>query len=233
MKSTRDTLEISPVEELLGRKAAGPGPHPLNPLDHQAFAILIDGGASTADALAAISRLRRDFVDWNEIRVSRIQEIAKSLDDAGDAERSARKIKEAYNAFFENKGALGFEFLANGKPAEMRRSLAQLLPHIGKGAAAILLYEFCPGASIPLSDEGLKKARKDGAVGKTGDRNQLGRMLADSLESGQICLLLQYWELEASGSPYGEPLRKESKAKVKKTTKSPAKAKGKSGGKNK
>lgn len=233
MKNSRNATETSPAEELLSLKASGCGPHPLRPLEHLAFAILMDAGGDVAGSLAAISRLRREFVDWNEIRVSRSQEIVRALGKVDNAERAALRIKEEYNAFFDAKGALNFDFLVNGKPAEMRRALVQMLPHLSKGAVALLLHEFCPGASIPLSDEGLKKARKDGIVGKSGDRNQLYRVLSESLEAGDICLLLQYWELESSGSPYGEPLRKESKGGAKKSAKASAKPKAKASGKGK
>lgn len=227
MKS-KDTAEISLLEELLSHKETGPGPHPLQPLDHLAFAILLDVGFDVPDGLAIVQRLRREFVDWNEIRVARVQELVRVIGEGEKGERGALRIKEDYNAFFDNKGALNFEFLAAGKPAEMRRLLAQQLPHLSKGAVSLLLFEFCPGAPLPLSDEGLKKARKDGAVGKTGDRGQLARGLAESLDVSKICMLIQYWEIEALGSPYGDAGRKDA---AKKSRKAPAKEKAKNGSK--
>lgn len=227
MKNPRDSGDVSLAEEALGQKESGSGPHPLRPLDHLAFAILLDAGYDTADALGAVHRLHREFVDWNEIRVSRTQEIVRALGEGEKAERAAQRIKEEYNRFFDNKGALNFEFLAAGKPAEMRRLLVQQLPHLGKGAAALLLYEFCPGAPLPLSDEALRKVRRLGLAGKAADRGQLSRVLTESLPPDRICLLLQYWEIEAMGSPYGEAPRKDaaaSKKSRKPATKEKAKA---------
>lgn len=222
MTSGKTIPENSPARELLAKKEAGAGPHPLRPLDHLAFAILADAGAAPAAILAALGRLRQEFVDWNEVRVARGQEVARVLGrDIPDAERAALRIKEEYNAFFDKKGVLGFEFLAAGKPAETRRALGQQLPHLGKGAVSLLLYEFCAGASLPLSDEGLKQARKDGVAGKNSDRNQLSRVLADSLTPAEACLLLQYWELDASGHPYGEAGKREG-AQAGKKAKKPA-----------
>lgn len=228
MNNPKDTAVMSPARELLNRKEAGSGLHPPRAMEHLALALLLAACGDMADSLAALSRLRRDFVDWNEVRVARVQEIVRSLGEMAGAEEAARRIKEEYNAFFEKKGALNFDFLAAGKPSETRRQLNQLLPRIGKGAAALLLYEFCPGASLPLSDEGLRQARKDGVVGKSADRNQVARALADGLEQGESAMLIQYWELEGSGSPYGEsPPRKETAKAVKKEKKAPKKAKGK------
>lgn len=234
MSNAKDVLEMSPAKDLLSRKEAGPGPHPPKSLDHLALSVILSSCADLNDGLEALQRLRREFVDWNEVRVARVQEIVRVLEPVADAEEIAARIKEEYNAFFEKKGALGFDFLAAGKPAEARRHLHQMLPRIGKGAATFLLYEFCPGASLPLSEDSLRQARRDGIVGKTGDRNQVARALGDGMELSEAVLLLQYWELEATGSPYGEAAKKDmANGAAKKGKKSPPKAKGQPAGKQK
>ena len=231
MTTAKNGMATSPTRDLLARREAGAGQQAPRPLDHLALSVLMDGGATAADALAAIARLRREFVDWNEVRVARIQEIVRVLGGIPGVERSATRIKDEYNLFFDKKGALNFDFLAAGKPAETRRALAQLLPGMAKGAVALLLYEFCPGAQLPLSDEALKQAKKDGLIGKNADRGQLSRLLADSLEPGSICLLLQYWDMDASGNPYGESGKREA-GTAKKDRKSPAKPRAKAAGKH-
>lgn len=226
MTTTKNSPEAAVVKELLQRKESGQGPHPLRPMEHLAFAILMDSGVEVGAALAAIGCLRRDFVDWNEVRVARVQEMVRIVGpDLPGIEQAMRSVKEEYNAFFDKRGVLSFDFLADGKPSETRRSLNQLLPRLAKGGVALLLFEFCPGASLPLSDEGLKQARKDAVLGKTGDRNQLTRLLADCLSLGEMALLLQYWELEALGHPYGEqPKKATASAAQKKAKKALAKA---------
>lgn len=221
----KDLSALSPARELLARKEAGPGPHALHALDHLAFAIAHDGCGEPLDIVNALTRLRREYVDWNEVRVARVQELARTLAGLADAERCAKRIREEYNGFFEKKGALDFEFLAAGKPAEVRRTLTQLLPSLGKGAVAILLFEFCPGATLPLSDEALKLARRDGIISKSGDRGQLVRVLAEGLKLSEAARLLQYWELEATGTPYGELNRSDARSAKNKKTSSKGKAK--------
>lgn len=216
MATTKEAAGLA--KELLERKETGSGPIPPRALDHLGLAVLVDEDVEVSDALAALSRLRRAFVDWNEVRVARTQEIARVIGAIPSAESAAKSLREEYNAFFEKKGALNYEFLAAGKPAETRRALGQLLPKLSKGALAILLYEFCPGASLPLSDEGLRQARRDGVVGKTGDRNQVTRALAEQMDLAEAALLLQHWEIEATGSPYGETLKKDTPKKAKKAS---------------
>lgn len=225
MNTAKDATDVSPAMELLNRKEAGGAALPPRALDHLAFALLSTASQDATEALAALAGIRREFVDWNEVRVARIQEIARAMGGFPDAENIALRIREEYNAFFEKKGALNFDFLSSGKPAESRRHLNQVLPRLSKGAVSLLLYEFCPGSTIPLSDEAMKQARRDGFAGKSADRNQIARALADGLEPSDAALLIQHWEYEASGSPYGEH-RKESGGakKEKKDSAKPKKA---------
>lgn len=221
MMNAKDTVEMTPARELLQRKETGELTPP-RPLDHLALSIIVGHGADWTEGLRALARLRAAFVDWNEARVARVQELARALGDVPGAEALAVRVKERYNAFFDKKGALSFDFLAAGKPSESKRALAQLMPTLNKGAVALLLFEFCPGSPLPLSDEALKQARKDGLVGKSAERNQLVRLLADSLELSEVALLLQHWEIAATGTPYGEAAAKEA-AGGKKTKKKPGK----------
>ncbi len=209
MTNGKDTPEAAAIRETLEKKRSEDRAQPPRAMDHLALALMVGLGAEVKDALEGLAHLRRDFVDWNEVRVARVQELAKSIGNFPWAEAAAGVLKEEYNAFFDKKGALGFDFLASGKPAESRRTLVQFLPCLGKGAQSILLYEFCPGATLPLSDEGLRSARKDGVGGKNIDRNQLTRIMAESLPLAEAAELVQYWELDATGSPYSEPLKRD------------------------
>lgn len=217
--NTQKESTPSPVTEYLRNRSNRSGPHPLGHLDHLAFAILLDAGESPDAAMAALARIRQHFVDWNEVRVARSQELARVLEGIDSAEECAVRIIDEYNGFFEKKGCLGFDFLEAGKVAEGRKALHQLLPRVRKGAVGLLLYEFCPGASVPLSDEALKAARKEGLVGKNGDRGQLGKAFAEHLAPDAAVRVIQYLELDATGNPYGEP----PKAAQSKSAKTPAK----------
>lgn len=177
---------------------------PLNPLDHLAFAIMADAGASLSEIHAVLARIKTEFVDWNETRLARRDEMTRLLTDIPNGEKVAKSILTAYNAFFEARGSLTFDFLAVDKSSEARKLLQQAMPALKKGGVALLLYEFCPGSSMPLSDGGLQQARKDGLVAKGGDRAQAQKRLHAELTPAQAARLLQYWEIEAVGHPYGE-----------------------------
>src|SRR6478609_973568 len=73
-------------------------PRPL--LEELIFAICREG-STTADAEAAFGRLRKTFVDWNEIRVSTVQEVADALRPLPQAGPRAGWIIGVLHAVFE------------------------------------------------------------------------------------------------------------------------------------
>ncbi|MDR2390498.1 MAG: hypothetical protein LBE84_02300 [Planctomycetota bacterium] len=215
MGTPKNQTDAMAPQELLIRKIGSPGPHPPRTMEHLAFAVMDANGIETAEILAVLERLRREFVDWNEIRVARRQELARALGGISGAERIAQRLKESYNRFFDKRGALGFEFLAAMKLSDAKRALGQTLPELSKSAGSLLLREFCTGMSLPISDAGLKQAGKDGLAGKNPDRGRLASVLSSStLNPESVSLLLQYWELEAAGHPYGPAGKKESAARA-------------------
>ncbi|MDR1535993.1 MAG: hypothetical protein LBU64_13020 [Planctomycetota bacterium] len=237
MDNSDSAPKTNPARELLGKKITGPGPHPLRPLEHLAFAVMEAAGVEVKAILESLAQLRKEFVDWNEIRVTRVQELSRSLGDLPNPEKIANSLKEEYNIFFEKLGSLDFGFVAALKPSDAKRSLAQAFPLLSKSGIALILREFCPGAHLPLSDPGLKQARNDDMIGKTPETGLMA--LAASLTPGELSLLTQYWELEATGHPYGpsglreftarreKPGNKKAKKAKKPPSESPARAENK------
>ncbi len=73
-------------------------PRPL--LEELLFAICREG-STTEDAEAAYDRLRKTFVDWNEVRVSTVQEVADTLRPLPHAGPRAGWIIGVLHAVFE------------------------------------------------------------------------------------------------------------------------------------
>jgi hypothetical protein len=182
-------------------------------MDHLAYSIIFDAGEPAEAALAAIALLRKHFIDWNEIRVARTQEVARAMGGRAWAETAAKRIIEEYNSFFDKRGNLSYDFLAATKAAEGRKLLQQYLPHLRKGAYALLLFLNIPGAPLPLSDEGVKAAKKHGLLSKSGDRGLLLRTLQQALDNEAIARVVQHLEIEATGNPYGEARKPDGPAK--------------------
>jgi len=82
-----------------------------HPVEHAARAILSEG-ASRAQVDRAVERLRRDFVGWNDLRVSRPREIRESLGaDFPDAAYKARVIPRLLDQVFKRHNSMVWDFL--------------------------------------------------------------------------------------------------------------------------
>jgi endonuclease-3 len=127
----------SALESAYGKHepAAGQG----DPLDELMMAALSENSASK-DASRALKELRKNFVDWNEIRVSRAGEIERAmrpLDGAGD---KARRIVRVLNNLFAKRSMLSLSFLLDVGPKEARDFLAELDGVGEELAARVMLF---------------------------------------------------------------------------------------------
>lgn len=171
----------------------------LSPLEQLIFATIADGLSNPMSAIASIKRVNSTFVDWNEARVARRAELARLMDEMPEADERAEKIRVMLNRLFELRGAMDLSFLNGLKPAEARRLLIELNPEISRPVVSMILYELCPGSTIPITPEGLRVARKYGFVSRAGTKHQLQNVLESNLEQNEAARVTYYCELEASG----------------------------------
>ncbi len=177
--------------------------HPLAPLEQLVFAVLQEGD-EPEDVYKAIKSMMSTFVDWNEARVARISELARAMHILTNAENKARRMREMLRRLFDLQGSMNLAFLANTKPAEARRMLINLDDGIPRPVISIILFEVCPGATIPLSPEALKLARKHGLISRTGSKADLQKTLQAELDPQSASRLVQYLEFAATGKDTGK-----------------------------
>ena len=67
---------------------AAPTPAEPRPLLEELVYAICREGATTAEADAAYARLRKTFIDWNEVRVSTVQEVGEILRPLSDLARA-------------------------------------------------------------------------------------------------------------------------------------------------
>lgn len=176
---------------------------PLADIDHPAFCVLSIEAGSGNRVFDAMARLRRHFVDWNEMRHARFSDIARLLTGFPDAERRARNLRAIYNRLFEEKGRLDFAFLDGQKYTDGRRILLHIWPTFLSGAVALVLFEHTPGGQVPLTDGGVKAASELGLVDAPATRAQIQQKITQELPLHDAVRLIQHFELHAAGHPYG------------------------------
>jgi len=88
---------------------------------------------SVRRATRALRELKRGFVDWNEVRISGLEEVVSYLSSAQWAWDSAREIKELLDGLFDRRNQVHLDFLHDeemGIP-DVRRFLRDL-PHVDR-----------------------------------------------------------------------------------------------------
>ncbi len=90
--------------------------------------LLLAKDATAQRAQAALERLRRDFVDWNELRVSPVFEIQRSLEplEEGDVSPKADRLRRLVSRVFEKKNSLSLDWLKGEPPEAQDRFLDSL-----------------------------------------------------------------------------------------------------------
>ncbi|MBI1851475.1 MAG: hypothetical protein HYR85_14135 [Planctomycetes bacterium] len=116
---------LARLEKAYGRPSLLTGDEPL--LDQLLFLVLQEGvGREAADK--SLQSLRKEFVDWNEVRVSSIPEIraAMKMPDAETAEQKARAIRGVLAKLFADKNKITLAFLKEMDSERALRFLAGL-----------------------------------------------------------------------------------------------------------
>jgi endonuclease III len=79
-----------------------------------------------AEAFQAFRRLKHDFVDWNEVRISSIREIQEVLGPSEDGLEMAVFIKNFLEFVHQEFRRMDLEFLAEQSNAEIRKFFKQV-----------------------------------------------------------------------------------------------------------
>ena len=208
----KEDRKIAALLEKYGKSSLAAGT--MDPMDFMVYFIIMDTAECTAaTAAAAIRRMRANFVDYNDIRVARWTEVADSLKPLPRADPVARRIRDYLNRVFDTCGAMSLRFFSDLKPSEARKTIAALEPALPKDAGFIVLYAYQPGFPLPISDAAFALARQQGAIPRSGSRQNLQKALSDSGLPGEQCAaLVQYWEIDAVKDRKPAPKEKEAKA---------------------
>ncbi len=77
-------------------------------IEHLLFACLLENSPHEA-AEQAFARLKTDYFDWNEVRVSTKRELAETLKELNDPEQAAERLKRTLHSVFESVYAYDLE----------------------------------------------------------------------------------------------------------------------------
>jgi endonuclease III len=145
------------IKKLLAKGSPPPLDEPCDPVRLMIRAVL-ETDASRKQAEKAVAAIEKEYVDYNELRVAPVREVAELIGkDFFFARRQAEELTNALNSLFRRSATLNFDHVKNMTKRDLRRHLSEL--GLGPYAVSLLLLRCFGGHAIPV-DESLVESLK-------------------------------------------------------------------------
>ena len=167
------------------------GDPPERPVLEQMLYAVVREGSTRQDADRAFDRLKKQFFDWNEVRVSSAHEVAEALEGLPDAAARAERVISLLQEVFESTYSFDLESFH-------KKGLKQAAKQIGRYQAANdftvawVTQQTLGGHAIPLDAQTLRTVRR------------LGLVDSDAVDSDAVRASLEHQVPKAKGPLFGE-----------------------------
>ncbi len=125
------------------------GPARLTVLEAVIYGICHEG-TTREQANQSLSRFKDDFFDWNEVRVSSLEEIQNTLAGLPDAELRAQRLRRFLRQLFEKTYAFTLEALTKKPLKESLKTLAEYEAFGSDYVEATVVSQALGGHAIPV-----------------------------------------------------------------------------------
>ncbi|MBI4614231.1 MAG: hypothetical protein HY720_11520 [Planctomycetes bacterium] len=172
---------------LLGRQYRGrPVPKKKMPILDQLALSILKRGLSPRKAKCAFNRLRSEFVDWNEVRVSPLTEIEEALMGVLGRERAgkASEIKRFLTETFERQHRVAMDYLVDRDPGEVERFLGQFATLNHEDVGQVVSRCFADERT-PLSQDVVRVMKRMGLAGNSYSPERAREELFGGLSRGE------------------------------------------------
>ena len=154
---------VQRVFTLLRKKYGAPEKtEPLPVLETVIVTILADG-TTTERAAAIFKRLKQNYFDWNEVRVSATVELQDQLSELPDAEHRAARLKSALKFIFETTYGFDLESLTKVPMKEVAKRFEKL-PHVSDYLVNRVIRDGLGGTAMPLDTSAVRVLTRVGLI---------------------------------------------------------------------
>jgi endonuclease III len=225
MKNSKDySKRVQALYRTLSRKHAKVEPVTNEHVTDAIIYAIVSSALNEKPASSAVKRLADHFVDWNDLRVSRVEEIVDVLHKDTQATRSiASMLVEVLNGIFNQHHEVNLDALqkAGKRPA---RQAIEKIEGISRFVVDYCMLTSLQGHAVPLTEKMLDYLRNNELVDPTANEQQVGGFLAKQIpaKNGYDFYALLRHESETSKST-----KKNDKSTTEKKTKTATKPKNK------
>jgi len=156
--TTNKQQQLTQVLTILKKKFAVPPPAdaPRPVLEEVLFAVVREG-VPPQQAESAYAKLRSDFHDWNEVRVSSVQEVTDSLAELPDAGSKAKRIIDFLQEHFERTYSFTLEDLEKKGLQQAAKQLDRYKDHgVSDFTVAWVTQRSFGGHALPMDEPTLR-----------------------------------------------------------------------------
>jgi endonuclease-3 len=155
MSIAEKSREVQKYVTLLKKKYEVPARREsLSVLETIVYAVLADG-ATTARADAAFERLKANYFDWNEVRVSALVELQEQLADLPEPELRAARLKGCLRFIFESTYGFDLEQLKKIPMKELAVRF-QKMPGVSDYLISRVIRDGLGGTAMPLDSAAVR-----------------------------------------------------------------------------
>ena len=164
MATTSKAQFLTEVQTLLKeRYKLEPGPDRLSILEAVVFAICHED-TTRADAVRALTLLKENFFDWNEVRVSSLEEIQGVMKALDNPEPRALQIRRFLRQLFEKTYGFSLDALLKKPQKESIKSLEEYETFGSDYVMATVTRLALAGHAIPVDAPALRALTRLGVV---------------------------------------------------------------------
>ena len=169
MATTSKTQFLAEVQALLKKRyKVDPGVDKMTVLEAVVYGITHEDSTSE-QANQALSRFKDDFFDWNEVRVSSLEEIQGILAGMPDPEGRAFRIRRFLRQLFEKTYGFTLEALTKKPQKESVKSLEEYDAFASDYVLATVTRLSLAGHAIPVDSSSLRALRRLGIADESTD----------------------------------------------------------------
>ncbi len=151
-------------------------PSRLNVLESVIYGVCHEG-TTREQANQALSRFKDDFFDWNEVRVSSLDEIQTALAGLPDAEPRAQRIRRFLRQLFEKTYAFNLEALAKKPLKESLKTLSEYEAFGSDYVEATVVCQALGGHAIPVDGPARRALERLGVAEPDTENSSLRSLL--------------------------------------------------------
>jgi endonuclease III len=164
MAASSKAQSLNDIQNTLAKRyAPGPKVGRLSVLESVIYAICHEG-ATREQANQALSRFKDQFFDWNEVRVSSVEEIELTLAGLPEADLKAQRVRKFLRQLFSRTFKFELDYLLKKAQKEALKKLHEFEPLRSDYVVAMIILQGLGGHALPVDAPMLRCLRRLGVV---------------------------------------------------------------------